>query len=380
MQSKKLTFLESVMLIAGAGIGTGIITIPYAISKIGVFGTAAALIVAYVVSVFTYLILADLVRNSKHPEDLIGSLDEHVFTGRRALSIVFFVLLALLLLEFLVVYTVCAGNVLADLFGINGVLAKFLFYLAASLIVFFGVKGMGVGEKISVLLIGAVVIVLTVLSVFHRNGAIPLTFGRGSVVFAVYGLFMYSLSCTFAVIQVCNHIAKPEQAGKAVVSGIAVNGVLTVVFSVAVILGSKTVTEVTTIGLSDGIGIPFVKVLCSVLVLGAMFTSFWSVGFAFTDVLGARFGLPTRLSWLITTLPAALIAALLPLSVLDYVQIGSGVLSLLFLLIVFPAYLHAVKNPVQPLLLGRMSGKPALLAIVVIGTVLMAVASLVPIS
>ena len=139
-------------------------------------------------------------------------------------------------------------------------------------------------------------------------------------------------------------------------------------------------TEVTTIGLSDGIGIPFVKVLCSVLVLGAMFTSFWSIGFAFSDVLGGRFGLPTRLSWLITTLPAALIAALLPLSVLDYVQIGSGVLSLLFLLIVFPAYLHAVKNPVQPLLLGRMSGKPALLAIVVIGTVLMAVASLVPIS
>ena len=382
MQSKKLTFSESVMLIAGAGIGTGIITIPYAIGKIGLFGTITALVLAYVVSVFTYLILADLVRNSKHPEDLIGSLDEHVFTGKgkRALSVIFFVLLALLLLEFLVVYTVCAGNVLADLFGINAVLAKFLFYLAASLIVFFGVKGMGVGEKISVLLIGAVVFGLTVLSLFHRNGSIPLTFGRGSVVFAVYGLFMYSLSSTFAVIQVSNHIEKPEQTGKAVVSGIALNGILTVVFSVAVILGSKTVTEVTTIGLSDGIGIPFVKVLCSVLVLGAMFTSFWSIGFAFSDVLGGRFGLGTRLSWLITTLPAALIAAFLPLSVLDYVQIGSGVLSLLFLLIVFPAYLHAVKNPVQPLLLGRLSGKPLLLAIVVIGTVLMAAASLVPIS
>ena len=129
MPSKKLTFSESVMLIAGAGIGTGIITIPYAIGKIGIFGTITALVAAYVVSVFTYLILADLVRNSKHPEDLIGSLDEHVFTGKgkRALSVIFFVLLALLLLEFLVVYTVCAGNVLADLFGINPVLAKFLF-------------------------------------------------------------------------------------------------------------------------------------------------------------------------------------------------------------------------------------------------------------
>ena len=207
MQSKKLTFIESVMLIAGAGIGTGIISIPYAIARIGVFGTLTALAVAYVVSVFTYLMLADLVRNSKEPEDLIGALNEHVFTGkgRRVLNVVFLVLLALLLLEFLVVYTICAGNVLADLFGINGALAKILFYLAASSIVFVGVKGMGVGEKISVTLIGVVVIGLTVLSLFHRHGTIPLSFGRGSVVFAVYGLFMYSLSSTFAVIQVCNY-------------------------------------------------------------------------------------------------------------------------------------------------------------------------------
>ena len=35
MKNKKLTFLESLALVAGAGIGTGILTIPYAINKIG---------------------------------------------------------------------------------------------------------------------------------------------------------------------------------------------------------------------------------------------------------------------------------------------------------------------------------------------------------
>lgn len=381
MQSKKLTFLESVMLIAGAGIGTGIITIPYAISKIGIIGTAVALLFAYAVSVFTYLILADLVRNSKQPEDLIGSLNEHVFTGKwkKGLSIVFFALLALLLLEFLIVYTLCAGNVLADLFGIHPALAKILFYLAASSIVFFGVKGMGVGEKISVALIGLVVVVLTVLSLFHRNGSLSPTFGDGGTVFAVYGLFMYSLSATFAVIQVCNHIGKPEHTGKAVVCGIGLNAVLTVGFSIAAILGSRQVTEVATTGLSDGIGIPFVKVLCSVLVLGAMFTSFWSTGFAFADVVGGRFRLGTKVSWLITTAPAALVAILIPLSVLDYVQIGAGALSFIFLLVVFPAYLHAVKNPIRPLLLGKLSGKLPMILFVIVGTILMAVSSLIPI-
>ncbi|MGM9636880.1 MAG: hypothetical protein ACI3YK_02730 [Eubacteriales bacterium] len=43
MKTKRLTFTESLMLVAGAGIGTGILTIPYAINKIGVFGTVTAL-------------------------------------------------------------------------------------------------------------------------------------------------------------------------------------------------------------------------------------------------------------------------------------------------------------------------------------------------
>ena len=381
-KTKKLTFWESVMLVAGAGIGTGIITIPYAISQIGVFGAATALLSAFVVSILTYLILADLVRNSTQSDDLIGALTEHLCKGkgRKFFSVLFLVLLALLLLEFLVVYSLCAGDVLSDLLGISRAVSILIFYFLASLIVFFGVKGMGVGEKISVLLIGAVVIVLTVLAFFHKNGSFPLIFGDPGKVFAVYGLFMYSMSSTFAVIQTCNHIEKPEQTGKAIIAGTAVNAGITAVFSIAVIIGSKAVTETATIGLSDGIGIPFVKVLCSILIIGAMFTSFWSIGFAFSDVVSNRFKLDTRLSWLITTVPAILLAVLLPLSILNYVQIGAGALSIVFLAVVFPAYKYAVSNPIQPPLLGKFSGKWPLLLFVVIGTVLMAVSSLIPVS
>ena len=60
MKTKKLTFIESLMLVAGAGIGTGILTIPYAIAQIGLLGTLTALAVAYIASAFIYLIIADL--------------------------------------------------------------------------------------------------------------------------------------------------------------------------------------------------------------------------------------------------------------------------------------------------------------------------------
>lgn len=381
MKTKKLTFIESVMLVAGAGIGTGILTIPYAISKIGVFGTITALIIAYAVSAVMYLIIADLTRNSEKPEDLLAILDEHLFSGKgkKALNITFLVLLVLLLLENLVVYILCAGNVLTDLLGINSTVTQIIFYALASVVIIFGVKGMGVGEKLSMLLIGSAVLVLMVLSFLNVKGSLSFSFGTPSTVFAVYGLFMFAFSAIFSIIQVCNHIEKKEMTSKAVIGGLSLNALITVAFTVAVILGSDAVTEIATIGLSESIGIPFVKILCSVLVLLAMFTSFWSSGFAFADVVGGQFGLSTRISWFIATVPALLIAVLLPLGILDYVQIGAGALSIILVIVVLPAYYNAVKQPKTKLLLGKFSGNKIMLSLVALFIILMAVSSFIPI-
>ena len=381
MKTRKLTFIESLMLVAGAGIGTGILTIPYAISKIGVFGTITALIIAYAVSAVMYLIIADLTRNSEKPEDLLAILDEHLFCGKgkKALNIAFLVLLVLLLLENLVVYILCAGNVLTDLIGINSTVTQIIFYALASVVIIFGVKGMGVGEKLSMLLIGSAVLVLMVLSFLNVKGALNLSFGTPSTVFAVYGLFMFAFSAIFSIIQVCNHIEKKEMTSKAVIGGLSLNALITVAFTVAVILGSDTVTEIATIGLSSGIGIAFVRIICSVLVLLAMFTSFWSSGFAFADVVGGQFGLSTRISWFIATIPALLIAVLLPLGILDYVQIGAGALSIILVIVVLPAYYNAVKQPKTNLLLGKCSGNKIMLSLVALFIILMAVSSFIPI-
>lgn len=381
MKTKKLTFVESIMLVAGAGIGTGILTIPYAISKIGVFGTITALVAAYAVSAVMYLIIADLTRNSAKPEDLLAILDEHLFSGKgkKTLNMAFLILLVLLLLENLVVYILCASHVLTDLLGMSDTAAKILFYTLASLVIFFGIKGMGVGEKFSMILIGGAVLVLMVLSCLDVKGSLDFSFGAPDVVFAVYGLFMFAFSAIFSIIQVCNHLEKKEQTGKAVIGGLTLNAWITAAFTAAVILGSDTVTEIATIGLSSGIGIPFVRVLCSVLVLFAMFTSFWSSGFAFADVVRGQFGLPTRISWFIATFPALLIAAFLPLGVLDYVQIGAGALSIILVIVVLPAYSHAVKKPKQSLLLGKCSGNTFMIAAVAVAVILMAVSSFIPI-
>jgi hypothetical protein len=191
---------------------------------------------------------------------------------------------------------------------------------------------------------------------------------------------MFAFSAIFSIIQVCNHIERKEQTGKAILGGLTLNALITVAFTAAVILGSNTVTEIATIGLSESIGIPFVKVLCSVLVLLAMFTSFWSSGFAFADVVAGQLRLSSKLSWLIATVPALLIAVFLPLGVLDYVQIGAGALSIILVMVVLPAYRNAVKEPKERLLLGKCSGNRLMLALVAVAIILMAVSSFIPIA
>lgn len=381
MKNKKLTFIEALMLVAGAGIGTGILTIPYAINKIGVFGTLLALVVAYVVSILLYLMIAELTLRSKDSEQLLGILQEHLLKGnyKKALTTIFFVILALLLLENLVVYILCAADVLTALFGISGTLAKVIFYGLASLVIVFGIKGVGMGEKYSVTLIGTVIGILTVLSLFHVQNGLSFTFGEPKLIFAVYGLFMFAFSAIFSVIQVCNHIEKKENTRKAVVGGLSLNAVLTVIFTVAVILGSEEITEIATIGLADSLGIDFVRVICSVFVLLAMFSSYWSSGLAFADVVEAQFKLNKRWAWLISTLPTLLIAILLPLTVLDYVQIGAGALSIILVIVVLPAYSNAVRASDQTFMLGKAGKRKSLVWTVGFFICLMAISSLIPI-
>jgi len=382
LKSKKLTLTESIMLVAGAGIGTGILTIPYAINKIGIWGTLLALALAYAVSAVMYLIIADLTLNSKKSNDLIGILNEHLFLGKKkkVLSGIFFVLLVLLLLENLVVYILCAASIMQELFSINTLISKVFFYIIASFVILFGVKGISIGEKFSVTLIGCVVLTLIIFSFFNIKGGFSFGFGKPDIVFALYGLFMFAFSAIFSIIQVCNNIEDKALTRRAVLGGLSINAFITILFAAAVIIGSEKVTEIAIIGLTESIGITFVKIICSVLVLLAMFSSFWSSGLAFADVIREQFKFSKSFSWFIATVPTIIIALIIPLSVLDFVQIGAGALSIILVIVVLPAYYNAVKSTDKSLLLGKVAKSKFLLSAIAIAIILMAVSSLVPIS
>lgn len=378
---KKLTFIEATMLVAGAGMGTGLLTIPYAADRVGLWGTVIALVVAYAVSLLLYLYIAELTLRSKESTQILGILKEHLFRGnhQKLLTGVFFGIFVIILLQNLIVYIICAGDILTQLFGFPAPVSKIVFYLLASSVLLFGIKGIGIGEKISVPLICAVILLLIGLSAFHVRGGISLSLGEPGLITAVFGLFMFAFSAIFSVVQVVNHIDDQRNIKKSLTLGLAINAGLTLLFTLAAMIGSEEVTPVATIGLTKAIGMPWVEVLCGVFVLLAMLTSYWSSGLAFADTLKDEFKMGKRTAWLLSTLPTILLVLILPLSVLDFVQIGAGALSIVVMSILLPAYHNAVKNADEGLLLGRLGKSRALLWLAGAFTLIMAISSLIPI-
>jgi amino acid permease len=190
---------------------------------------------------------------------------------------------------------------------------------------------------------------------------------------------MFAFSAIFSVVQVTNSIENKKDTKKVLIGGLTINALLTFVFTVVSLIGSKEVTEVAIIGLSDTLGKPWIKIVCSLFVLLAMFTSYWSSGLAFADVIADEFGMGKRLAVVIGTLPATVLAILLPLSILDYAQIGAGALSVVVGVIILPAYYNAVKDKKEGLLLGKFAKSKLLIGLIGVSTILMAISSFIPI-
>ena len=380
MKKEELSDFAGTMLIAGSGIGTGILTLPYAIQKIGLTGALVALLCAFIVSLLIYLMICEMTRNSKNSKELLGILKEHLFYGKKGkiLSIVFFIFLVLMILENLIVYILCATEILNNLFGIPIIISKLLFYLIATSVIMFGIKGISNGEKVSVSLIFIVILTLMVLSIFNINNKIALNFGNPAKVLAVYSLFMFAFSSIFSLVQVTNYLKNKNHLRRVAIGGLSINAFLTILFAIVALIVSKEVTSIATIGITESLNLPIVKVICSIFVLLAMFSSFWTSGLAFSDILEVQLKVSRRTSWIISTIPTIILAILIPFSILDYIQIGAGALSIILILVILPAYYHSVKKEKKPLL-GKIAQSKTMIALVAIFTIIMAIASFIPI-
>lgn len=378
MESKKISAWEAAMLIAGSGLGTGILAIPYAASRTGLFGIVISVAAAFAASALMHLLVADLVLNSKNSTQLMGIFKEHLFKGKneRLYSSLFFAVLAVVLLFNLAIYILVAAEVFTETFGIAPSVSKIIFYGAGSLIVAAGIKIIGVSEKYSMIIIGCVVLFLTVKSVNHPVRNMELTFGSYRGALALYGLVMFSFSALFSVPQAANNMEDKNKLKTAVIAGIGINAAITLIFTFAAITASKNITQVATIGLSSSLG-KLTSFVCDVFVILAIFTSFLSIALAQLDIICIELKATRTQGFIFATIPSLLAALFLPVNFITMIQIVGGVVAVITSVLVIPGYIKATEHSNGNLMLGRLGKSKILLNMVLASYVLMAVSSFI---
>ena len=196
MEKKQLTTWEAACIITGYGIGGGVLSMPYLCAKIGFLNACFVLVIAFIASYVLHLMIADLSLKTEDGGQIISCLNQFLFKGRfkSILTIGFFALLLAILFTNLTGYITGAEEIIVGLIPMPKLLAKLIFYALAASIVIFGLKAVGVSEKVAMVVIFALIGILAVSSFFVDPNPVPLFNFSVNGFLAYYGMSMFSLA------------------------------------------------------------------------------------------------------------------------------------------------------------------------------------------
>ncbi len=382
MQDRKRSVFKAAAVVAGNGIGSGVMAIPYYISHTGIAGGVTAFAAAYLVSVLMHLMIAEMVLHTGDTADILAVFNKYLFKGRKGkiLRPAFFALLTIVLIANLSAYISGASEIFTGLLPVSPVIVKVVFFIFAASVVLAGLGAVCTGEAVSVSFMVVILVFMGIFSLLHINSGVEIRI-LGSITgwMAAYGMIMFSFSAIFAVPQVVEYLGGvpddvPDgQAGKgerltdvrkkeeisdtgkaearirkAIWLGLFINLVISVTVTVCTVITSVEVTDIAIVGWAESAG-GTIRILGSVFIVFAMITSFWSIGLASADIVAGQTGLKRGLSFVIATVPALILTLTTGSSFTDYLKLVGGIVAMIISLMAVPSFLICMndKTPVR---------------------------------
>lgn len=336
----KLTFIEASCIIAGYGVGGGIMAVPFLAARNGLAITLLIIAVAYLLSVLLHLMIAEMCSGEEESIQIVELFRKYLFRGsfENILAWVFFALLLVIIFSNMAAYIVGAGEILVSLFEMPLWLAKVIFYLIAAGVVFFGLKVLGISEKYAIMAIAVIFAILAAASLGQTFQPVVLVKPLGNLTLALFGMIMFAFASFFSIPQAVEGLSwNKKMVPAAIFTGIGINLIFVLIVTFFAIAVSETVTEVAIIGWSNAIG-GWAAALGSIFVFLAMLTTYWSLSYALVVIIRERVGWSERLSWSAATIPTLAIALIGAASFLDLMRVVGGGIAVLVAMLLIPAY------------------------------------------
>jgi len=380
----KLTLFEAACLIAGLGVGGGIMTVPYLASLNGIVSVLAIMTAAYGISVVLHLMVVEVVLRDEEPKQLVEIFGKYLFSESwwgKALTWLIFTLIVITFYTMLAGYIVGCGEILRNITGIPLWAGEIGTYALAAGVVFFGLKAIGLSEKWAIIGIAIVLLVLSIGTLRQPLNHMPAFAGNVKTALALYGMLMFCFSCIFSVPQAAEGLSWNKRLVPwAVVLGIGINLLFVVIVGFMAMLVSKPVTEIAIIGWGGAIG-KWALVLGTIFVFLALITTYWSVSYALSVVIVERLGWTYRLSWLVATLPTLILAVAGMGGFLALLRYAGGAMAILMAILIPAALMISRRRSSLKVPTFDMGfwGSPAVCIVVISAYVLAAIGSLLAI-
>lgn len=352
MENQNLSLFEASSIIAGLGIGGGIMAVPYLATLSGLISILLIFVFAYGLSLLLHLMITEMIMREKRTLQLVETFSLYLFNNKLGMYFtwIFFILVVLNFYALLAAFLVGGGQIIVNLSSIPLWCAELIVYVFAAGPILFGLKALGVSEKIGIVGIIILVMILVVGAMnVPFNSLIMLSFSSKGAL-ALYGMIMFTLSCFFSIPQVAKGLNHNKKLiPKAVILGISINLVLVSLITIITLLVSSDVTEMAMIGLGNAIG-QWAVYLGAIFIFLAILTSYWATSYALAVVIKERLNWSYKLCWLCATVPTLLLALSGVSGFLGFMRIAGGLLAVIISLMVIPAYraskIHGqIKNP-----------------------------------
>ena len=332
---RQISLFEGVAIILSGTIGAGILGLPFAIAKVGVFlGIFYIFIVGFLMMGLN-LLLGSIAVRTKQKMQIVGFAGKYLGKWGKVMMTL---LLYFMMWGVLTIYIIGEGEVLARLFGGNNFFWSTIFLLIASVFIYFGINTIKVLSLFLSLSVMIIVLTLSVFGSLHVDIHHWQYIGLADLLFP-YGVLLFAFHGTATIPEVYTILKNNKINFKKaiIISGIIITVIYAFFSAVVVGVTGLGTTEIATIGLGAKLG-DKVFLLGNIFSVLAMGTSCLMAGLAFRDSLSWDFKISRKLSTLLVCGIPFLIFAIGFRGFIKMIDIVGGVfisIEILFILLMY---------------------------------------------
>lgn len=279
---KELSFFQGVALVICATIGAGILSVPFAISHVGIKIGIFYILILGLLMMGLNLLLGYVTTKTNKNLQIVGLAKEYL--GKKSEIFMTFIVY-LMFFGTLVVYIIGIGNILSNLFSGSSFVWSLLFFFIASIFIINGLRSIKTVEFLISIALFIVVLLISYFSLPHIEYS-NLIHVNWSDFLLPYGVILFSLHGTSSIPEVHALLKNRDSDFKKVIitSGLIILFIY-IIFSIVILgVSGLETTEIATIGMENKVG-RIMYFFINIFAVLAMSSSFLMAGLSLKDSL-----------------------------------------------------------------------------------------------